>query len=263
MRSEPVAQELEHERPACACPSIRTDWRVAWPDSRCTNRTSRPSTFRFRAAWRASACVRWSSCRCCVEQRSGVFAVLLVARRAAQAFSSGECEFLRQLCDHVALAANQAQFTPRCSRPTTICDARRRPCSNRSGCARSARWRAASRTTSTTRSRRSRSTSKRCSSTKPASAPRTREQLEIIQRAIDDVARTVARMGEFYRKRPAQLELAPVARQPGVARRARSHARALERHGAAARRGHRGERRERRRTHPPSWASKASCARRW
>jgi CheY-like chemotaxis protein len=39
---------------------------------------------------------------------------------------------------------------------------------------------------------------------------RTRKQLEIVRRAVDDVARTVARMGEFYRKKPAQLELAPV-----------------------------------------------------
>ena len=45
-----------------------------------------------------------------VEQRSGVFGVLVVARRADRAFSSGECEFLRQLCDHVSLAANQAQL---------------------------------------------------------------------------------------------------------------------------------------------------------
>src|SRR4029079_6866730 len=39
---------------------------------------------------------------------------------------------------------------------------------------------------------------------------RTRKQLEIIQRAIDDVARTVPRMGEFSRRRPTQLELSPV-----------------------------------------------------
>ena len=39
-----------------------------------------------------------------VEQRSGVFGVLIVARRTVAAFSSGECEFLRQLCDHVSLA---------------------------------------------------------------------------------------------------------------------------------------------------------------
>jgi len=39
---------------------------------------------------------------------------------------------------------------------------------------------------------------------------RARQQLQIIQRAIDDVARTVARMGEFYRRKPAAQELAPV-----------------------------------------------------
>jgi CheY-like chemotaxis protein len=39
---------------------------------------------------------------------------------------------------------------------------------------------------------------------------RTREQLEIVQRAADDVAHTVARMGEFYRQRQAPLPLAPV-----------------------------------------------------
>ena len=41
---------------------------------------------------------------------SQVFGVLLAARREAQSFSSGDCEFLRQLSEHVALAAHQAQL---------------------------------------------------------------------------------------------------------------------------------------------------------
>ena len=41
---------------------------------------------------------------------SQVFGVLVAARRAADAFSSGDCEFLRQLSEHVALAAHQAQL---------------------------------------------------------------------------------------------------------------------------------------------------------
>jgi PAS domain S-box-containing protein len=41
---------------------------------------------------------------------SKVFGVLIVARRAAESFSSGECEFLAQLSQHVALAAHQAQL---------------------------------------------------------------------------------------------------------------------------------------------------------
>jgi CheY-like chemotaxis protein len=39
---------------------------------------------------------------------------------------------------------------------------------------------------------------------------RGRKQLEIIQRAVDDVAQTVARMGEFYRIREPQVSLVPV-----------------------------------------------------
>jgi CheY-like chemotaxis protein len=39
---------------------------------------------------------------------------------------------------------------------------------------------------------------------------RARSHLEIIQRAVDDVAQTVARMGEFYRMREPQIALVPV-----------------------------------------------------
>jgi signal transduction histidine kinase/ActR/RegA family two-component response regulator len=43
-----------------------------------------------------------------VENR--VFGVLVAARHAADSFSSADCEFLRQLSEHVALAAHQAQL---------------------------------------------------------------------------------------------------------------------------------------------------------
>src|SRR5581483_7689390 len=36
--------------------------------------------------------------------------VLVAARREPQSFSSGDCEFLRQTSEHVALAAHQAQL---------------------------------------------------------------------------------------------------------------------------------------------------------
>ncbi|HKQ36578.1 MAG TPA: ATP-binding protein, partial [Verrucomicrobiae bacterium] len=39
-----------------------------------------------------------------------LFGILLAARRQPQAFSSGECEFLRMLSEHVALAAHQARL---------------------------------------------------------------------------------------------------------------------------------------------------------
>ena len=41
---------------------------------------------------------------------SQIFGVLIAARREPRSFSSGECEFLRQLSEHVALAAHQAQL---------------------------------------------------------------------------------------------------------------------------------------------------------
>ena len=44
----------------------------------------------------------------------------------------------------------------------------------------------------------------------PNLSSRARDYLETIQRAVEDVAQTVARMREFYRQREAQLTLAPV-----------------------------------------------------
>ena len=44
----------------------------------------------------------------------------------------------------------------------------------------------------------------------PGLSTRTRDYLEIIQRAIDDVSHTVGRMREFYRQREPKLLLAPV-----------------------------------------------------
>jgi CheY-like chemotaxis protein len=46
--------------------------------------------------------------------------------------------------------------------------------------------------------------------TEPALSPSGRNKLEIVQRAIDDAARTISRMSEFYRKRDRALSLAPV-----------------------------------------------------
>jgi len=42
-----------------------------------------------------------------------VFGVLVVARHAVDTFSSADCEFLKQVSDHVALAANQTQLRDR------------------------------------------------------------------------------------------------------------------------------------------------------
>jgi PAS domain S-box-containing protein len=55
-----------------------------------------------------------------------VFGVLVAARREPGSFSSDECEFLRQLCEHVALAAHQAQLYGHCRTPMRTCARRSR-----------------------------------------------------------------------------------------------------------------------------------------
>jgi len=51
---------------------------------------------------------------------SKVFGVMIAARRAKGGFTSGECEFLRQLSGHVALAATRAGFMKPYSAHTRI-----------------------------------------------------------------------------------------------------------------------------------------------
>src|SRR5207302_928297 len=54
-------------------------------------------------------------CMCVCEAGADVLSIAVIgvrvaARRASESFSSPECEFLRQLSEHVALAAHQAQL---------------------------------------------------------------------------------------------------------------------------------------------------------
>jgi signal transduction histidine kinase len=141
---------------------------------------------------------------------SQVFGVLACARRQADAFSSGECEFLRQLSEHVALASHQARLYGdlqqayndlRQSQHTVMQQERLRALGQMaSGIAHDIN-NAISPVSLYTESLLER---------EPNLSERARGYLTTIQRAIDDVARTVARMREFYREREAQLTLARV-----------------------------------------------------
>ena len=141
---------------------------------------------------------------------SKVFGVLIAARREAGSFSSGECEFLRQLSEHVALAANQAQLYSalqiayddlRHTQQAAMQQERLRSLGQMaSGIAHDIN-NAISPVALYTDSLLER---------EPNLTPQGRGQLETIQRAIHDVAATVARMREFYRQREPQLLLAPV-----------------------------------------------------
>jgi signal transduction histidine kinase/ActR/RegA family two-component response regulator len=143
-------------------------------------------------------------------ERDAVFAVLVVARRAAQAFSSGECEFLRQLCDQVALAANQAQLHD------SLQQAYENLQRTQQAVLEQERLRALGQMASGIAHDINNAISpvavyvESLLTYESGFSERARKQLHIIQRAVDDVARTVARMGEFYRRKPAAQELAPV-----------------------------------------------------
>ncbi|MGH8141957.1 MAG: ATP-binding protein [Steroidobacteraceae bacterium] len=136
-----------------------------------------------------------------------VFGVLVSARAHEQAFSSGECEFLRQLSEHVALATHQVRLYRalqqayddlRQSQHTVMQQERLRALGQMaSGIAHDIN-NAISPVSLYTESLLER---------EPGLSERARGYLITIQRAIEDVARTVARMREFYREREAQLTL--------------------------------------------------------
>lgn len=141
---------------------------------------------------------------------SQVFGILIAGRRQAHSFTSGECEFLRQLSEHVALAAKQAEVHSalqhayddlRQTQQAVIQQERLRVLGQMaSGIAHDIN-----------------------NAISPVSVytelllesgldlhKRVRDYLETTQRAIGDVAHTVARLREFYRQHDSQQELQPV-----------------------------------------------------
>jgi PAS domain S-box-containing protein len=141
---------------------------------------------------------------------SKVFGVLIAARQQPESFSSGECEFLRQASEHVALAAHQAQLYNALQQAYDDLRQTQRAVMQQerllalgqmaSGIAHDIN-NALSPVVLYTES---------LLEKEPGLSPRARSYLETIQRAIDDVAQTVARMREFYRQREPQLMLLPV-----------------------------------------------------
>jgi signal transduction histidine kinase/uncharacterized membrane protein affecting hemolysin expression len=138
---------------------------------------------------------------------ASVFGVFIAARRAAHAFSSGDCEFLLQLSGHVALAAHQSRLHAALQRAyddlkqsqnTVMQQERLRALGQMaSGIAHDIN-NAISPVSLYTETLLER---------EPNLSPRTRSTLEVIQKAIDGVAATVARMREFYRQREPEMTL--------------------------------------------------------
>ena len=136
-----------------------------------------------------------------------VFGLLVCARCLVQAFSSEECEFLKQLSEHVALASHQTRLNIalqqayddlRQSQHAVLQQERLRALGQMaSGIAHDIN-NALSPVALYTESMLAR---------EPNLSERARGYLANIRCAIEDVARTVARMREFYREREAQLVL--------------------------------------------------------
>jgi PAS domain S-box-containing protein len=143
-----------------------------------------------------------------VESR--VFGVLIAARRAPQAFSSGECEFLRQLSEHVALAAHQAELYAELQRAYE--DLRQ----TQLAVMEQERLRALGQMASGIAHDINNALSPVALYTdlllerEPGLSESGRGQLQVVQRAIADVEQTLARMREFYRPREPQLVLTAV-----------------------------------------------------
>jgi PAS domain S-box-containing protein len=141
---------------------------------------------------------------------SKVFGVLIAARQQAHSFSSGECEFLRQVSEHVALATHQGQLYGALQQAYDDLRQTQKAVMQQerllalgqmaSGIAHDIN-NAISPVSLYTES---------LLEKEAELSPRARSYLETIQRAMDDVARTVARMREFYRQREPQMTLLPV-----------------------------------------------------
>ena len=168
---------------------------------------------------------------------SEVFGVMVVAKRRSDSFTSDDCEFLRQLCSHVALAAHQAGLYGalqnayqdlRQTQQTVMQQERLRALGQiASGIAHdinNALSPAALYTQSMLKH-------------DAGLSDRSREQLAIIQRAIDDVSLTVQRMRAFYMPSGHELTLDARGSERDPRASDRPHARALEQHSAGAWRG--------------------------
>ena len=141
---------------------------------------------------------------------STVFGVLVVARRQPHSFSSSDCEFLRHLSEHVALAANQARLYG------TLQQAYDELSHSQAQVTRQERLRALGQMASGIAHDINNAIApiglyaEALLENEAGLSERGRASLQVIERAIDDVGATVARMREFYRQREPQMMLSTV-----------------------------------------------------
>ena len=135
-----------------------------------------------------------------LQVESQVFGALISARRQPNSFSSGECEFLRQLSEHVALAAHQAQLH------TALQTAYEELRNTQQAVMQQERLRVLGQMASGIAHDINNAISPitlyadTMLESEPSLSERGRGYLGTIQQAASDVAATVARMREFYRQ---------------------------------------------------------------
>jgi signal transduction histidine kinase/DNA-binding response OmpR family regulator len=144
----------------------------------------------------------------------GVIGVLIAGREDAHAFSSGECEFLRQLSEHVSLAARQAQLHDslwaayeelRLTQQTVLQQERLSALGQMaSGIAHDINNAITPAILYV----------EALLESDKALSPSARQHLPLVLQAIEDVAATVARLREFYRPREMQAAPEPVQLNP-------------------------------------------------
>jgi signal transduction histidine kinase/ActR/RegA family two-component response regulator len=141
---------------------------------------------------------------------SKVFGALIAARKQAENFTSGDCEFLKQLSGHVALAAHQAQLYEALQQAYD--DLRQ----TQQAVMQQERLKALGQMASGIAHDINNAISPIALYTEsllekePGLSARARDYLGTIQHALEDVSHTVARMREFYRQREQQMTLTPV-----------------------------------------------------
>lgn len=139
-----------------------------------------------------------------------VVGALLVARCAVGSFDAGECEFLHQLSEHVALAAHQAQLY------TTLQQTYEELRQSQHSLLQQERLRALGQMASGVAHDINNAISPVALYTEAlleqelALSERVRNYLVTIRRAIEDVSLTVDRMREFYRPQDSHATLTPV-----------------------------------------------------
>jgi len=145
-----------------------------------------------------------------LQIESKVFGCFIAARLEPGAFQSADCEFLRQLSEHIALAAHQAQLYG--ALQSAYDDLRQ----TQQSVMQQERLRALGQMASGIAHDINNALSpvalytEAMLETEKGLSPQARSQLEVIRRAVEDVGHTIGRMREFYRQREPQLAGAPV-----------------------------------------------------